>query len=57
MDVKKSFVHTVNGTACAVPRIIISIVEQNQAEDGHVVIPKVLVPFMGCETLEMIDAT
>lgn len=52
MDVKKSYVHTVNGTACAVPRIIISIVEQNQTGDGHVIIPKVLVPLMGCETLD-----
>ena len=41
------FVHTVNGTACAVPRLILSILENNQQEDGTVKIPKALVNYMG----------
>jgi len=41
------FVHTLNATACAVPRMIIGILENNQQEDGSVVIPDVLRPFMG----------
>ncbi|ORX99049.1 seryl-tRNA synthetase [Basidiobolus meristosporus CBS 931.73] len=41
------FVHTLNGTACAIPRMIISILEQYQTEEGHVVVPKVLRPFLG----------
>jgi seryl-tRNA synthetase len=41
------FVHTLNATACAVPRMIIAILENNQQEDGSVVIPDVLRPFMG----------
>ncbi|KAI9290987.1 seryl-tRNA synthetase [Neoconidiobolus thromboides FSU 785] len=39
------FVHTVNGTACAVPRTILAIVEQNQNGKGEVVIPKILRPY------------
>lgn len=38
--------HTVNGTACAVPRMIIAICEQNQLENGSVAIPEVLRPYM-----------
>ncbi len=38
------FVHTVNGTACAVPRIILAILENYQEKDGSVNIPEVLVP-------------
>ena len=42
-----SFCHTVNGTACAVPRTIMAICEQQQTAEGHVAIPDALVPFMG----------
>lgn len=40
------FVHTVNGTACAIPRLIMSICETHQQKDGSVKIPKVLQPYM-----------
>jgi len=40
------FAHTLNGTACAVPRMIISILETFQNEDGSVTIPEVLRPYM-----------
>ncbi|MEO5930156.1 MAG: serine--tRNA ligase [Candidatus Kapaibacterium sp.] len=40
-------VHTLNGTAVAVPRAIIAILENYQQEDGSVMIPEVLRPFMG----------
>lgn len=40
-------VHTLNGTAVAVPRAIVAILENYQQEDGSVVIPEVLRPFMG----------
>ncbi|CAG8536057.1 12685_t:CDS:2, partial [Acaulospora morrowiae] len=36
------FVHTLNGTAIAVPRMIIAILENFQRDDGKVTIPKVL---------------
>ncbi|KAJ7520221.1 hypothetical protein O6H91_20G073000 [Diphasiastrum complanatum] len=41
------FVHTLNATACAVPRMIISILENYQQEDGSIIIPEVLQPYMG----------
>jgi seryl-tRNA synthetase len=40
------FVHTLNGTAIAVPRAIIAILENNQQSDGSVIIPEVLRPYM-----------
>lgn len=41
------FVHTLNATACAVPRMIVCLLENFQQEDGSVIIPKPLRPFMG----------
>jgi seryl-tRNA synthetase len=41
------FVHTLNATGAAVPRLILSILETYQREDGSVEIPLVLQPFMG----------
>jgi seryl-tRNA synthetase len=39
-------VHTLNGTACAVGRTIIAVVENHQREDGSVKLPEVLHPFL-----------
>jgi seryl-tRNA synthetase len=44
-------VHTLNGTAVAVGRTIIAIVENHQQEDGTIVIPAVLRPFGAPETI------
>ena len=52
VDVQKNYVHTVNATACAVPRLLVSIVEQNQTKDGRVMLPEVLRPLMDCDMLE-----
>ncbi|KAL8162026.1 hypothetical protein V2J09_013515 [Rumex salicifolius] len=41
------FVHTLNATACAVPRMMVCLLENNQQEDGSVTIPEILRPFMG----------
>ncbi|MEI6250024.1 MAG: serine--tRNA ligase [Actinomycetes bacterium] len=38
---------TLNGTLCALPRIIVAILENHQQEDGSVRVPKALVPFLG----------
>ncbi len=47
-DVKgTNYVHTLNGTAIALSRGIISILENHQNEDGSVTIPEVLRPYMG----------
>jgi seryl-tRNA synthetase len=41
------FVHTLNGTAVAVSRAILAILENNQQADGSVIVPEVLRPWMG----------
>ncbi|CAK7347183.1 unnamed protein product [Dovyalis caffra] len=41
------FVHTLNATACAVPRMIVCLLENYQQEDGSVIIPEPLRAFMG----------
>jgi seryl-tRNA synthetase len=45
-----AFVHTLNGTAIAVPRIIIALLETGQQADGSVILPDVLAPFFGGRT-------
>lgn len=44
-------VHTVNGTACAIPRMIMTIFENFQNKDGTVNIPEVLQPLMNGKKL------
>lgn len=46
-----TLVHTLNGTALAVQRTIIALVEQHQRPDGSVVVPEALVPYLGREVL------
>lgn len=41
------YCHTLNNTLVASPRILIPLLENNQQEDGTVVIPEVLRPYMG----------
>ncbi len=45
------FVHTLNGSGLALPRVIIAILENNQQPDGSVVIPEVLRPYTGFDTI------
>jgi seryl-tRNA synthetase len=44
---KPSFVHTLNGSGLALPRVIIAIVENYQTCDGTIIVPEVLRPYMG----------
>ena len=44
---EKEFVHTLNNTVIAPPRMLIAFLENNYNEDGSVDIPKVLRPYMG----------
>ena len=44
---EKEFVHTLNNTVIAPPRMLIAFLENNYNEDGSVNIPKVLRPYMG----------
>ncbi|MFN2556732.1 MAG: serine--tRNA ligase [Nitriliruptorales bacterium] len=50
-DGSTQLVHTLNGTALAVPRTIIALVETHQRADGSVAVPERLRPYMGCEEL------
>ncbi len=44
---RPQFVHTLNGSGVALPRVVLAIIEQYQTADGHVRIPDVLLPYMG----------
>lgn len=46
------FAHTLNGTAVAVTRAMIAILENNQQADGSVIVPEVLRPWVGKERIE-----
>jgi len=46
-DRKVQLVHTLNGSALAVGRTLAAILENYQTEDGSVVVPDALVPYMG----------
>ncbi len=43
---KSEFVHTLNGSGLATSRLMVSLLECNQQEDGSIVIPKVLQPYL-----------
>ncbi len=44
---KPEFVHTLNGSGLAVGRTVAAILENYQQEDGSVIVPKALIPYMG----------
>lgn len=46
-DGKVEYVHTLNGSGLALPRIVIAILENYQQADGTVLVPEVLRPYMG----------
>src|SRR5829696_7225566 len=49
---RPQLVHTLNGTALAMSRALIALLEVYQQEDGSVALPKALVPYVGKERLE-----
>lgn len=50
---KVHFVHTLNGSGVALPRLVVAILENNQQADGTVTLPEAIVPYMqGVERLE-----
>jgi seryl-tRNA synthetase len=44
---RPEFVHTLNGSGLALPRVVIALMENYQQEDGSIAIPPVLRPYMG----------
>jgi len=49
---RKGYVHMLNGTAIAMPRAIIALLENNQQADGSIRIPEKLVPYVGFEEIK-----
>jgi len=50
-DGKTRTAHTLNGTAVAISRALIALLENGQRADGSVAVPEVLVPYCGFETI------
>jgi seryl-tRNA synthetase len=48
---KPRFVHTLNGSGLALPRVLIAVLENNQQADGTVRLPPALVPYYGGDVL------
>ena len=46
-DSKPRFVHTLNGSGLALPRVMIGIMENYQQSDGSILVPEVLQPLVG----------
>ena len=46
-DGKTEFVHTLNGSGVALPRLVVAILENGQQADGSVVLPEALRPYLG----------
>mgnify|MGYP005834763003 CR=1 FL=1 len=44
---RPEYVHTLNGSGLALPRVMIAILENYQRKDGSVVVPEVLRPYLG----------
>jgi len=50
-DRKTDFLHTLNGSGVATPRLMIALLETYQTPDGKVMIPKELQPYAGMEVI------
>jgi seryl-tRNA synthetase len=49
---KVQFVHTLNGSGVALPRLLVALIENGQQADGSVLLPEVIRPYMGgCDRL------
>lgn len=51
-DTKPEFVHTLNGSGLAVGRTVAAILENYQQEDGSVLVPEALKPYMNCDVIK-----
>jgi len=48
---KPEFIHTLNGSGVATPRLMVAILENNLQEDGSIIIPEALRPYCGFDKL------
>ncbi len=51
-DTKPQYVHTLNGSGLALPRLMISIIENYQQVDGSIRVPEVLQDFVGADVIK-----
>jgi len=51
-DGKNKYVHMLNGTAIAVSRALVAIIENYQQQDGSITVPPALVPFCGFDIIK-----
>jgi seryl-tRNA synthetase len=51
-EAKPLYVHTLNGSGLALPRIMIAVLENFQQSDGSVTVPDVLRPYMGTDVIK-----
>ncbi len=51
-DGKNKYVHMLNGTAIALSRAMIAVLENFQKEDGSIAVPPPLVPFCGFDVIK-----
>lgn len=49
---KPEFIHTLNGSGVALPRLVVSILENYQQADGTVVVPEVLRAYVGADVIK-----
>ncbi len=49
---KLEYVHTLNGSGLALPRTVIAILENYQTDEGTVIVPEVLRPYFGADTIK-----
>jgi seryl-tRNA synthetase len=54
---KPEFVHTLNGSGLALPRVLIAVLETYQRADGGVVVPEVLRAYVGADVIASGDPT
>jgi len=48
---RPQFVHTLNGSGLALPRVLIAVLENYQQADGSVLVPRALRPDVGSEVI------
>jgi seryl-tRNA synthetase len=48
---RPEFVHTLNGSGLALPRVLIAVMENYQQADGSIAVPEVLRPYVGADVI------
>ena len=51
-DARPQFVHTLNGSGLALPRVMIAVMENYQLSDGSIAVPEVLQKYMGAKVIK-----